>query len=372
MTVLKVLTVSDGPPASALTNSGVALGLTTALAASNRVDLVAAVSARPEGLQRLLLMAATIRPTKKWWWASFNLGPLNIRVRSALRERAIRRARREGGVDVVLHIRNIYLPSSTPYVAFIDSTSKMANQGWSAWRPTTERARRARFDIEREYFQGALRVVTAGTQAAASVVNDYEVPSERVQAVGGGVNFNPLPEMIQRPSGQSILWVGLDFERKGGDILLGAFRIVRDRLPDAKLVLVGAKSPTPQPGVQQLGVVRDREKLGELYREASVFCLPARHEPYGLVVQEAMAYALPCVVSATGALPTIVDDGVCGRVSPLTEHDLASALIDLLSDPSRAEEMGRAGRLKVEHQLTWDAVAGRIIDGIQQRKVAAS
>lgn len=365
MKKLRILIVSDGPSNSPLTNSGVALGISTALRRSGSAEIVDALDARPKGLRRVLLMLATVRPTRNGWWANFNLGMRNIRVRSRMRDRKALGLYRAGNLDVVLHVRNIYLPAPVPYVAFIDSTSAMANEGWAAWRPNTERARKQREEVERKYYRGALCVFTAGPQAARSVMDDYGVPESRVRAVGGGVNFDPLPLVMSRRSGQRVLWVGLDFERKGGDLLLAAFRVVRRRFPNAELVFAGATPPSIEPGVTAAGVVRDRVEMAELYRNADIFCLPARHEPYGLVVQEAMAFGLPCVVTETGALSAIVEDGETGRVvAEASGEGIADALIELLSDSAMSTKMGAAGRAKVERELTWSAVASRILDGI--------
>jgi glycosyltransferase involved in cell wall biosynthesis len=201
------------------------------------------------------------------------------------------------------------------------------------------------------------------------VVTDYGIPAERVTAVGGGVNFDPLPYPIygrERPA-HKILWIGLDFERKGGDILIEAFQRVRERFLDAELIMVGARSSVEVPGVTYAGIVTSRDELAKFYLDATIFCLPARHEPYGLVVQEAMAFGLPCIATRVGALDEIIDDAVTGRIVAAENVDeLADELLVLLDDPDRCDQMGRAGRVKVENSLTWASVAERMINTLTQ------
>lgn len=370
MSGVRFLTVSDGPATERSTNSGVALGITTALRRSPRAEVIVSVDSRLSGVRRAVLLAATIRPSKAWWWYNFNFGWLSTYIRSVARERVARRLHKRGAIDAVLHVRNIYRPSRIPYVAFIDSTSAMAGRGWKAWKAPTKHAQRVQDRTERDYYRRALCVVTAGQLAAESVIADYGVSADRVAAIGGGVNFDPLPA-VNHPAREpfTILWVGLDFERKGGDTLLEAFRLVRKANPNARLLMVGTPSRGDSPGVEWLGEIRDRDVLAGLYSRAGIFCLPARHEPYGLVVQEAMAFGLPCVVSDTGALSTIVEDGVTGRVVGVDQPvELAAALAQLGLDAREAQEFGSRGRAKVEVALTWGAVADRMLDAIEHAR----
>jgi glycosyltransferase involved in cell wall biosynthesis len=253
-----------------------------------------------------------------------------------------------------------------PYVAFIDSTGEMDREGWPAWTGGPRAFRWQKRHASR-YYADALHVLTAGSLAKQSLVEGYGVPAERVTVVGGGTNFvGSLPELRPRASSCRVLFVGYEFERKGGDLLLAAFPAVRQAVPQAELVIVGCEVEGPLPdGVSVRGRIADRQVLSEIYDGSAVFCLPARYEPYGLVVQEAMAHALACIVSRTGALPDIVSDGATGLVIERGDVEaITDALISLLRDPERAAEMGRRGRQRAGEELTWSAVAERVARAI--------
>jgi glycosyltransferase involved in cell wall biosynthesis len=206
-----------------------------------------------------------------------------------------------------------------------------------------------------------------GRPPAESVVSFYGVPEERVSVVGGGVAFDELPEHSTRPREPLVLYVGADWRRKGGDRLIEAFRSVRAGRPDARLAIVGTQEPSPEPGVEVLGRVADREALADLYARASVYCLPSRFEPYGLSLLEAMAHGLPCVVTDVGALPEIVADGETGLVVPPDDNlGLSAALHRLLDDPRYARRLGAGGRERVERELSWDAVVQRMRPGLER------
>src|SRR5690606_12176833 len=116
----------------------------------------------------------------------------------------------------------------------------------------------------------------------------------------------------------TVLFIGRQFERKGGDLLLRAFARVRRALPEAELLIIGpAEIPGDHAGVTSLGFVsKDRpggwEAIAEAYRRADVFCLPTRFEPFGIVFVEAMHFGVPCVGPDAWAVPEIIDDGRTG------------------------------------------------------------
>jgi len=81
---------------------------------------------------------------------------------------------------------------------------------------------------------------------ASSFVQDFGVPEHRLHVVGAGINFERLPEKIERDfSTPRFLLVGRDFIRKGGKYLLEAFRIVRKGVPTAELTIVGPDTGVP-------------------------------------------------------------------------------------------------------------------------------
>lgn len=362
---LRVALVADGDTLDRRTNSGVALGLHNALMGLDGVAVVQAVNSRPNGIARTALLMWSFRPGRRWWWSNFNLGFSNILLRSIIRNKRLSTI---APADVVIHIRNIYFPARTPYAAFIDQTTMMANTGWANWRPTKV-LQLIRRHIEKRYYERALVVLTAGQNAARSLLEDYRLNPSNVVAVGGGVNLSELPPITHTKAERlDFLWIGLDWARKGGDLTIEAFRQVRAIYPNAELTMVGGSGQPAEPGVTLLPPIFDADKLSQLYSASSIFVHPARHEPYGLVVQEAMAFAKACIVTDVGALSDIVEDECTGLVVPDgSSEKLAAAMIELASDPDKCRLYGDAGRAKVERSLTWQAVASRVALEIRAR-----
>jgi glycosyltransferase involved in cell wall biosynthesis len=161
--------------------------------------------------------------------------------------------------------------------------------------------------------------------------------------------------------GRTIIFVGKDFERKGGPCLLEAFDLVRRRLPEARLVVVGPRESHERDGVQFLGRIGDRKRLQQLYAKATLFAMPSLFEPWGNVFTEAMAHGLPCIGTSVGGIPDIIVDGETGYLVPPGESEiLAECILRVLLNPGLAQQMGERGYRRVMGRFTWDKVVERM------------
>lgn len=220
---------------------------------------------------------------------------------------------------------------------------------------------------ERQVYARMRGIFVMSRWLADSFVRDFGVPEHRVHVVGGGINFEQLPQLIERDfSIPRFLMIGRDFARKGGNYLLEAFRIVRRDMPSAELTIVGPEPGTAEPGVHYAGFLRksdpaDLRALTDIFRASTVMVLPSIYEPFGISLLEGMANCMPCIAVDRCALPEIVVNGETGLVAkPEDAESLAKAMIDLAMQPDTARRMGERGRRRVEEHFTWDAVAGKI------------
>ncbi len=315
--------------------------------------------------QRYLVAAATFRPSRTTWAERFFKSNLGYRLRSA----NANRGRRSTGQlrAAVLQVHALFEVQDAPGLLYVDCTYRQAAEQWPAWNPLRGRLLRQWYARERAAYHRAAHVFAFSAQTRDSLVDHYGVDSGRVSVVGAGINARSLPVTGRRvrPLGTPpmILFVGNDFSRKGGPVLLEAFTTVRAMHPEARLVLVGTRPDLPPlPGVEVLGRLHDRESVHALYREADVFALPSLFDPLPLVLLEAMSHELPCVVTGTAGVPDVVTDGQDAHlVAPGDARELADALLRVLADPAGAAAVGAAGRRRVEEAFTWDAVVERML-----------
>ncbi len=286
--------------------------------------------------------------------------------------RAHRIAKEHSKFNACLMYGTTYHPRlGVPTYCYFDATATQVYQAgsWEFARFSPRRAARV-IDYQRRVFADCTGIFPRTRWAAGSVTQDYGIPEERVCPAGAGPNYY-VPPLPHGPyDRKTILFIGTEFERKGGPLILEAFRLLRQDVPDARLTIVGCSPGIDEPGVEVVGrIAKDApgglERLLQYYSQASLFCIMSTFEPFGIVILEAQNSFVPCVVPARFAFTETVVDGVTGRHVP--EYDagmLAETFVELLKDPSRLEAMGQAAHDHVRSHWTWDSAAAHIHERI--------
>jgi len=219
--------------------------------------------------------------------------------------------------------------------------------------------------LNQSVFRRAAALVAWSEWAADSLVADYGIPERKISIIHPGVDVNLFRPREQggRRNVVRILFVGGDFERKGGTDLLQAMRPLG---PLAELDVVTSSPVEPPPGVVcrvHRGLSPQSPELVKLYREADIFALPSRGDCFAQAVSEGLASGLAIVASRTGAIPEMVRDGVNGYlVPPAHPRALGRALVSLVLSSSMRREMGLASRRLAEQEHDADANNRRIIE----------
>ncbi len=227
---------------------------------------------------------------------------------------------------------------------------------------------------ERRNLERADRVVVTSRYSAGVVRQCYGIAASKLVIVPEPIDladwrrrFAAVPP--PRKAHPVVLAVARMYPRKRLEDLLEAAVLLRNRIPDARIRIVGAGPELARlrtlhaelglgDTVQLLGEV-SRSSLAVEYVGADCFCLPSVQEGFGLVFAEAMAAALPVVACRAAAVPEIVEDGRTGLlVSPRRPDELADALARLLNDDELRKELGAAGMRKVQ-AFDVDSVARR-------------
>lgn len=250
-----------------------------------------------------------------------------------------------------------------PHFVYTDH-AHMANLAYPGFDRRSLASRRY-LSRECDGYHSARRVFVRSTHVRDVLVHSYGLSPERVVDVGVGANVPILDRDPTAWHGGRIAFVGVDWERKGGPLLLEAFRRVRAAFPDCRLEVVGCSPEVRLDGVTVHGRMAAAGVAG-LLAECDVFCLPTRAEPFGVAFIEAMHAGLPVVGPRLGAVPDFVVDGVTGRlVEPDDPTALENALASLLADPERALAMGAAGQALARERYDWPVVMGAIGDAIR-------
>jgi glycosyltransferase involved in cell wall biosynthesis len=196
---------------------------------------------------------------------------------------------------------------------------------------------------------GAARLFPWSNWARGSLIADYGVDPQKIEVIPPGVDLTRwIPGARQETGPLRILFVGGDLYRKGGDVLLRAFRTLS--AGTAELILVTKSQVQPEQGVRIYNDLQPNSPvLMNLFRTSDVFVLPTAAEAFGIAAIEASAVGLAAIVTAVGGLTDIVVDGENGfLIQPDDIKTLSHRLCMLAADPGLRERMGRAARQRAE------------------------
>jgi glycosyltransferase involved in cell wall biosynthesis len=201
----------------------------------------------------------------------------------------------------------------------------------------------------------------------------------------------PTPAPVERANRENFtfLFVGTDFERKGGFEVIEAFESIVACHRDARLVVV---SPDPRiqnadrvihswvsaagrerilaklDAMERQGLVERHPLLARsrlydtIYPKADAFVMPSRAEGFGFTNVEALSFGLPVISSRVGAIPEVVDHGITGLLIPAGDtSSLAKAMESLVMNRSLTDRMGRAARAAFLARFTQEHFCSEIV-----------
>ena len=222
-------------------------------------------------------------------------------------------------------------------------------------------------ELYRQVLKRAAGFVAWSNWAKQSLVRDYGCRDEDVAVISPGVDveaFRPSAREHERPR---ILFVGGDFVRKGGDLLLETFR--KHLRGSAELVLVTRDRVPEEPGVVvHNDVAANSEALLGLYATSDVFVLPTRADCYGVACMEALAAGLPVVTTRMGGIPDLVVEGETGHLIDVDDRAaLARVLVSLIAEPSKRREMSLAARADARARFDTNTNARSLFEFVRSR-----
>lgn len=196
---------------------------------------------------------------------------------------------------------------------------------------------------------------------AADGLRARGVRDELIQIVPSGVNLHdwqpPLKPKSDLDSPLRLLFVGGDFVRKGGDMLLEVFR--KNLRGKCELDIVTYDPVEAEPGIRIHRAGPNSATLRQLFADADLFVLPTRAECFGIAAVEAMASGLPVIMGNVGGAADIVSHGENGWLIEPAETDLARVLDHALAVRDRLPAMGAISR----------AIATQRFDGEQNDRL---
>ncbi|SRR6266487_109004 len=220
-------------------------------------------------------------------------------------------------------------------------------------------------------FKKAIFILNPSEWAARSVIEDYHIDQRKVCVLPYGANIeNPPPlEAIlakKRSDRCRLLFVGVDWQRKGGAIAFETLVKLEEMDIQAELIVCGCVPPASF-SHERMKVLpfldksdeRQYQELQKLFMTADFFLLPTRQELFGFVFSEASAFGLPAITTNTGGVPGAIREGETGFMLPLSAGgaEYAKVIARIYQDEQRYTDMVRSSRAAFDERLSWDAWA---------------
>jgi glycosyltransferase involved in cell wall biosynthesis len=219
---------------------------------------------------------------------------------------------------------------------------------------------------QRRCYASAVGCCAMTTVAADSIIRDYKVDPKKVHVVWAGRNYDPRP-IVRDWTKPRFFFMGYDWHRKNGPLVLEAFARLKARIPNARLDIAGGHPRIDADGVFPHGPLdssdpRDRAHAEALFESATCFVMPSQFEPFGIVYVEAAAAGVPSIGTVVGGARDAIGDAGGLLVEP-RDADALTESMEIMCNPSRASMMGAAALTRSD-LFTWPAVAERIVHAL--------
>lgn len=269
-----------------------------------------------------------------------------------------------------------WLPGKAPVIVSLDATPLNYDRvgqayGHKAGNPWLERFK---FWLNRRAFHKANYLITWSEWARQSLIRDYGVAPGKVEVIPPGTNLAFWQEAAvkrdeRNPGKLNILFVGGDFERKGGRLLYEIFqKSLSDRF---ELHLVTKGEVAESEGVHVYRNVQpNTPALQALFAHADVFVLPTEGDCLPVAITEAMAAGLPVISTRVGAIEEAVKDGENGfLIAPGDGKALRAALNLLAGEPELRQRMGHCSRERADESFDAAKNGQRLLEICKKLKV---
>ncbi|MDJ0509687.1 MAG: glycosyltransferase family 4 protein [Crocosphaera sp.] len=222
----------------------------------------------------------------------------------------------------------------------------------------------------------AKKLVYSSQWAANSAIKDYGASPEKIEIIPFGANIDTIPDaqrILDKCSSSRcrLLFMGRDWERKGGKLAFDTLTSLLDMGVDAELLVLGCYPPLEYtherlkviPNLNK-NISEEREQFNNLLLESHFLIFPTRADCSPIVICEANASGIPVITTDVGGIPSIIKNGKNGFMLSLSAsgQDYAQLIQANFSDPKQYQHLVRVSRAEYEVRLNWQKWAEHMFD----------
>lgn len=259
-----------------------------------------------------------------------------------------------------------YLHSPVPVIFMIDATFKQLNGYYPYYSNLPAYNVKQGVELDQLAFQNASHCLLTSEWTKASAVNDYGIPEDKISVIPFSPNMEEsgLTRIVPSiPDTCRILFLGVEWERKGGPIVLESFRLLQQMGLNPSLHIIGVVPPDDLSGDKNITVIpfldknkqAERAEMVKIMEASDLLFVPTRAECAGVVFSEASAFGLPSVSTDTGGVGSLVREGINGYLLPLEAQAPAYAekIASIFREPGRLDALKQSSLDYYKTQLTW-------------------
>ncbi len=222
--------------------------------------------------------------------------------------------------------------------------------------------------IENKALKKASGFIYPSNWAADFVIENYNVMKEKVVVIPFGANIDNeyLPEKINKSISAnkpfSLLFIGVNWERKGGNIVMETFELLLSEGYDVTLTVCGCAPSKLHSKIRTYTFLNknlesDLIILTNIYKESNLLFVPTRADCSPIIFCEANAFGLPVLSSNTGGVTEIIEDGINGFCLEYkaTPRDYANTIISMMKDKEGYEKLCKTSKEKYDKELNWNS-----------------
>jgi glycosyltransferase involved in cell wall biosynthesis len=300
--------------------------------------------------------------------------------------RILDRERIDAAVCIANSPVSAYLARNFPVIHVSDATVPLMRDYYQEFSRLPRFLAENALELDRTSVKASRACLYPTEWAARSAIDHYGADPSRVHVIPWGCNIErkDIPNELSylRTDRCNLVFIGVDWARKGGDIVIDTFEQLLDLGCLSSVDIIGAK---PNLRERLRGIRAGGFHIGEhgfinkstpeglalfqsIMRQASFLFVPTRQDCYGLVFAEASAYGAPAITTRTGGVPGVVQEGVNGYLldPSATAAEYAQLIWNVWSDDARYRRLRTSSRRRFESVLNWDAWLARSVNIIEK------
>lgn len=291
---------------------------------------------------------------------------------------------KKNNLDMVISMSSIPLPyikSGIPIICYTDATFKPMVNYYPFFTNLSKYTLKRGNYLEKKALDNCSLVFYSSDWARQSAINDYNVSAEKVFTIPFGLNMDKCPsaeevyKWIRRKKIDTcnLLFVGKDFQRKGGDTAVQTVRYLNEQKGiRSRLTIIGCNPDISDKYVEVIPYInknnkKEHDRYLKLLKESSFLILPTRADCTPMVCVEANAFGLPVLTTETGGLSSIVENNVNGFKFSLEDDgsQYGEYIAEVLTQKNGYLDLCFSSRKHYEQNTNWDNTCKFIIDKCQ-------